>query len=50
MYVPNGTGSTIGTMPAKLTEWVESLIAAAEDAEARDRLLNVVKRLSVHAE
>ena len=34
----------------KLAEWVESLIAGAEDAEARDRLLNVVNRLSIHAE
>ena len=34
----------------KLAEWVESLIAGAEDAGAKDRLLNVVNRLSVHSE
>ena len=34
----------------KLVEWVESLIAGAEDAGTKDRLLNVVNRLSVHAE
>ena len=34
----------------KLAEWVESLIAIAEDAGAQNRLLNMVNRLSVHAE
>ncbi len=34
----------------KLAEWVESLIAGAEDAGAKDRLLNVINRLSVHSE
>lgn len=34
----------------KLAEWVESLIARAEDSGAQDRLRNMVSRLSVHAQ